>query len=331
MSRICLYYRQVPERDRWVRGDRFVRPLVRRVIRGKRRVGGIDKVFVNLCLGLDRLGIDYAVNPPFKQLRPADRVAVLGRGRWVMAGYDRPNPIVAGNGLMTHPSEWPSFCDDYQVAAYLQPSTWANDVFAAYFGARSRVWPVGIDTHSWRPATDAVKAPVALVYDKIRWDRETLVPELLAPVRRELTLRGFDMVELRYGFYEENAYRAALRRASFMVFLCEHESQGLAYQECLASGVPVLAWDQGWCLDPERARWGQPHIPATSVPYFDERCGLRFRDIGEFPDRLGEFLDRLRGGQFAPRDYMLENLTLERCSAHFVQLLDEAQGTRAAA
>jgi hypothetical protein len=83
-----------------------------------------------------------------------------------------------------------------------------------------------------------------------------------------------------------------------MIFLCEHESQGLAYQECLACDVPILAWDQGWWLDPNRIRWGTPDVPATSVPYFDSRCGEKFKGIEEFETQLERFLERLRRGDF---------------------------------
>ena len=36
------------------------------------------------------------------------------------------------------------------------------------------------------------------------------------------------------------SYRALLRRSKSMLFLCESETQGMAYQEALASNVPVL-------------------------------------------------------------------------------------------
>src|SRR6202035_1851384 len=104
MNRICLYYRPIPEKDRWLLGDRYVRPLVRRAVRGKPRPGGLDKVFANLCLGLDRIGIRYLVNLPFNELRADDWVGILGRDRHSLEGYSRPNRIVAGIGLMTHPS-----------------------------------------------------------------------------------------------------------------------------------------------------------------------------------------------------------------------------------
>jgi glycosyltransferase involved in cell wall biosynthesis len=64
------------------------------------------------------------------------------------------------------------------------------------------------------------------------------------------------------------------------------------------------------------------------VPYFDARCGVRFRDSGEFAAKLSEFLDLQRAGAFAPRDYVLENLTLEKCAADFVKILDDAQRPR---
>lgn len=49
--RICLYFRPLPEQDRWPPGDRFVRPTIRRLIRGRPGVGGVEKVFHNLFIG----------------------------------------------------------------------------------------------------------------------------------------------------------------------------------------------------------------------------------------------------------------------------------------
>lgn len=325
-QRICLYYRPEPERDRWVPGDRLIRPIVRRLVRGKGRTGGIEKVFVNLCLGLDRLGVRYEVNVPFTDLRAGDRVAVLGRGRQSLQGYDRPNPIVAGIGLMGHPGEWPTLCDDYPVVRYLQHSEWANNVYKPYFGDRCGIWPVGVDTDAWAPSI-ARKDLDFLLYDKVQWDREHNEPRLIQPIREALRYRGLRFAEIRYGNYDESGFRELLSRSKAMIFLSESESQGLAYQECLSSGVPLLAWDQGYWLDPSRFQWGNPHVQATSVPYFDPRCGDKFRSIEEFDASLDRFLERLRSGQFDPRAYILETLTLERCSQRFVAILHEDLGT----
>lgn len=109
-----------------------------------------------------------------------------------------------------------------------------------------------------------------------------------------------------------------------MLFLCEHESQGFAYQECLASGVPVLAWNQGWWLDPNRFRWGTPIVPATAVPFWDQRCGKQFHSIAKFEPALGRFIARLEAGEYRPREYVLEHLTLEKCARDYVTILREA-------
>lgn len=325
MSRLCLYYIPEPERDRWVPGDRFFRPLVRRALRGKPRPGGLDKVFINLRLGLDRLGIRYEVNLPFRKLRSEDRVAILGLGRRCLDGYDRPNPIVAGIGLMTHPSEWPTLCIDYPVVRYLQHSAWCDAVYRPYFGDRCAIWPVGIDTTRWQPDPAMAKTIDFLIYDKIHWDRPRREVELLAPLRTELARLGCTSETFRYGSYQPAAYRAALQRCRAMIFLSAHESQGIAAEEAMSAGVPLFAWDPGFLEDPDRFQWGQPLIPTTSVPYFDSRCGMTFRDATEFTTRLPEFLHRARASAFAPRDYILEHLTLEKCSRHFVEIVDAAQ------
>ena len=68
-----------------------------------------------------------------------------------------------------------------------------------------------------------------------------------------------------------------------MVFLCERETQGMAYQEALASNVPVLAWDNGYWLDPrDGSSWDKPWCRRPPVPQFSDECGLRFTKIHEF-------------------------------------------------
>ena len=324
MSRICLYYKPQPETDRWVRGDRFIRPIVRRILRGKPRAGGVDRVFLNLILGLDRLGLDYVVNLPFRKLRPDDRVGVIGRGRHVLEGYDRPNPIVGAIALMTHPSEWPTLCDEYPVVTYLSHSEWVNDLYRPYFGDRCMLWPVGIDTRAWAPDTSVKKSVDVLIYDKARrlTDQHE---ELYGSVRAAVEKFGLTSETVVYGEHAPSDFKASLARSRCMVFLSPHESQGLAYQEAMSMGVPIVAWDPGESTDPERFKWGTPHIATTSVPFFEPRCGVRFRRPPEFAHALALLLERSRSGQLDPRGYILETLTVERSSQRFVDYLNESR------
>ena len=104
-----------------------------------------------------------------------------------------------------------------------------------------------------------------------------------------------------------------------MVFLCEHETQGIAYQQALACGVPILAWDRGgeWqdpSYYPNKVKFG----PVSSVPYWDIRCGVKFSEKDEFSCQLENFLGLLKKNILSPREYILENLTLEKCAEQYV-------------
>ena len=327
MRRIVLCFKTLGEEDRWFYGDRHWRPFIRTLIRGRRPASGVAKVAINLCKGLTKLGREYVMNIPFSEIAEDETIGVLGQGPHCLAGYHRRNAIVAGPAVITHPSEWPDLCEVQPISHYLQPSEWANNIFVPYYKDRCTIWPVGIDTEAWLPDARTSKPVDFLVYDKIMWDYERVSVELKESLLAQLGKRGLSYELIRYGSYQPEHYRKALGRVRAMIFLCEHESQGIAYQECLASDVPILAWDQGWWLDPSWTKKDGPPVPATSVPYWDERCGVKFRGIEEFPVQLDVFLDRLKHRQFAPRSYILEHLTLEQCAARYAALLDgEGQG-----
>ena len=109
-----------------------------------------------------------------------------------------------------------------------------------------------------------------------------------------------------------------------MLFFCEHESQGIAYSEALSMDVPILAWNQRRWLDPNRHAYGLSDWPATSVPYWDERCGEQFVSLSEFPEVLDRFVERNARGKYRPREFILENLTLEKGARAYLSLLEEA-------
>lgn len=325
MSRLCLYFIKPPEKDRWFKGDRFLRSLLRRMLRGKSRPGGVEKVFINLCKGLDIIIEPYVVNLPFTLLKPDDRVAILGAGKHCLDGYVAPNKIVAGIGLMTHPSEWPDLCTTYPVVKYLQHSDWANNVYKPYFGDKCAIWPVGIETEKWKPSHEIQKHIDILIYNKIHWNNELQERELIQPIRDFLVSKKLKFIEVKYGHYKSEQYFKSLLNSKAMIFISEHESQGIAYQEALSTGVPIFAWDKGKLTDPNYKIWGDENMPTTSVPYFDDRCGMKFRDLTEFEAKFSEFYKKVEKNEFTPRDYILENLTLEICAQKFVDIVNSVE------
>lgn len=327
MTRTCIFFRETVS-DRWFEGDHRWRAKVRRIVRGPDPIGGLKLVYLNLLKGLDKIGAPYAANIPYNEIQPGDRIGVIGAGLSCLDGYGKSNPILAGVAVAEHPAQWPSLFEDYPVARYVVHSDWVKAMYERHYGPRISTWAVGIDTGQWRPTEPSRKSVDFLIYDKVRWDHDRVHRAMAEPILESLRRRGLSYEFIRYGSYKPDDYRAVLARARAMLFLCEHETQGLAYQQALSCDVPVLAWDPGAWLDPWRFRYGETHVPATSVPFFDASCGVKFQTAADFASRLDEFLERQRSGRFFPREYILENLTLESSARNYLKLLDEIHAAR---
>lgn len=316
-----LFYEE-PDADRWVTFDRYPRKVLRRIIRGKPRVWGQQRVFVNLCAGLDRLGVPYRVNDyHHARTHPDELVGVVGKP-FVLDKLGGSNPILFGASVFCHPCEDPRLLDRLPIRKVLVPGEWMRAMWAPYYGDAVRAWPVGIDTDLWRPRGRAVEFDV-LLYDKVRWEHERYEASLIAPIRARLRQLGVSVREIRYGAYREEEFRDLLQQCRAMVFLCEHETQGIAYQQALSCDVPLLAWDRGgYWQDPSFYPDAVKFAPVSSVPYWDERCGLTFADADACAEQLPSFWTAVERKGFAPRQFVLDTLTLERRAQEYLDLYD---------
>lgn len=306
---ISIFY-QEPDSDRWMPFDRYPRKFVRRIIRGRRRPGGPELVYINLKAGLDRLGVSYRDNDyRYARKNASSPVGIIGKSHLLDRQWH--NPIMFGASVTTHPMDDPELFGRQPIKRVLVPGEWLRQMFESTWGDQVYSWPVGIDSEYWCPRPQKPDFDV-LIYDKIRWEHDHYESILLEPTRRFLATLGLSFREVRYGHYEEGNYHDLVRSARAMIFFCEHETQGLAYQQALSAGTPVFAWDRGgvWkdpSFYPERLCFG----PVCSVPYWDERCGEKFYDFEAASESFPDFWDKVLRGVYKPRDYILDNLTLE--------------------
>lgn len=310
---VLLFYQDFAEKDRWIPGDRYprrlLRPLVRRIVPGP-KVSGFLVAYQGLARALRRAGVDVRENDRALALRNPDHPVGIAGYPEILNGWDLPNPAILGPGLLDHPSERPELMQDPRFRYYISSCEWEKTKFRRWFGDATMLWYAGLDLDEWPDTRGNAKDIDVLVYDKIRWNREELVPALLDPVLERLRARGLRVEVIRYRKYDHETYRALLARSRSMLFLCEHETQGLAYQEAMAAGVPILAWDNGFWLDPNRPRWEPEPVPASSVPYFSPECGERFKDLDEFDAAMDRFWSRLDG--YDPRGYVARELSEAR-------------------
>jgi len=317
---VLLYFQEY-EVDRFIPGDRYlkriVRPLHARLTGRRHRVSGFGRAYLMLVDALRRRGYDVRLNDQgLARRNPEHPVGLFGYPT-LLERWKLPNPAVLGVGLYDHPGLAPTLMDDPRNRSYLVSSEWMREMFAPYYGDKVGLWFAGIDVAEWTDTRDHAKDIDFLVYDKIRQDREHFDRELVNPLLERLAARGLRVVTLRYGEYDRRGYRAALSRARGLLYLSPSETQGIAYQEAMASNVPVLAWDNGFWLDPRRADFEPGPVRASSVPYFGPRCGERFTGIGDFDAALDRFQGSLGG--YDPRDFVARELSPERSADAYME------------
>ena len=285
------------------------------------------RVFLNLRAGLDRIGIPYRVNDFHHAREHPDELACVVGKPFLLDRWAWNNPILFGAAVYSHPLDAPDLLQRLDIRQILVPGSWMEAMCKPYWGDKVSSWPVGIDTEAWKPLPKNSKKVDVLIYDKIRWDRERFLETLIGPIESLLRREGRSFETIRYGYYKEEEFRVALARCRSMVFLCEHETQGIAYQQALSAGVPLIAWDRKgpWrdpAYYPSKVNFG----PVTSVPYWDDRCGSKFSDAEGFVACWGSFWDGVRRDLFDPRQYVLDNLTLEACAEKYLGFARQALG-----
>ncbi len=323
---VALLFFEDFDRDRWFRGDRLVVRSARHLwqaVRAGQKQSGFETAFRLLVTALERAGVTVVVGDRrLARENPGAPVGICGYPH-IVSGWDLPNPALLGPGLFDHPTDAPHLMDDPRFGAYMVPCEWMKALFEPHWPGKVVVWPCGIDTTVWTESPKERKTVDFLIYDKVTMKRSEYERTLVRPITESLTRRGLRFETIRYREYAPSGYRQALARARCLLFLSETETQGIAYQEALSSGVPVLAWDQGAWLD-KPAHLGPDPVPASSVPYFDDTCGVRFRSVDELEGALDRFLSG--PSRYAPRAFIDRHLSLEASAASYLSLLRSVAG-----
>lgn len=282
-------------------------------------------IALQLMKGLDKLGIPYRFNDfKYAKNNPQELIGIIGKPQLIFQKRFK-NPILFGAGIYSHPIECPDLFELYpNVQKILVPGQWMQEMFEPYYQNKVIAWPVGIDTSKWNPEIKKTKKYDFLIYDKIRWKHEEFELSLINPILKDLQNLNLTYTILKYGSYHPNQLTSCLAECSSAIFLCEHETQGQAYQQILSTNTPILAWDRGgYWEDPYYFPHKVKYAPVSSVPYWDERCGIKFGDEKTFKSKLTEFLMLKNKNTFNPRDYILENLSIEHCAKNYEMIYNQ--------
>jgi hypothetical protein len=219
--------------------------------------------------------------------------------RWAIANRSRmrARELWAGPNLVVGPLEQGGLLTAPEIDRCIVPSQWVADFYAKEapsLASRLKIWPAGIDTRRWA-ASGKARAHF-LVYNKYQ---DAMAQE----IQSQLALRGLPSKTIIYGDYTQSEYKSLLDSAIALVWLSRSESQGLALMEAMSMNVPVLAWNCGTWSNFSHELGREFAGPASSAPWFDERCGVRFSGMADFPEALADL--RVRLDRFAPREFLI--------------------------
>jgi hypothetical protein len=218
------------------------------------------------------------------------------------------------------------FPDEHQMAIisapnaiYSQPSEWASQVWRNSPYCRNisiKSVPFAVDINRFCEVLPIHERTQVFVYYKNR------SPNDINFVMSVLQHRGIGGKVFQYGKYTESEYLSYLQQSKYGIIVDAHESQGFAIEEALSCGVPLLVWsiksmNQEYCSS-------YPDNEATTIPYWDHRCGEVFYEGSEFESKLGVFLSKL--DTYRPRDYIVEHLSPDVCENHLNETIREIEG-----
>ena len=198
---------------------------------------------------------------------------------------------------------------------YIQPSEWANNVWKYHPNCKDikiETLPFGVDTIRFNEINPIDQRNEVILYYKHRH------PDELSNILNFLKSHNIEPKIFSYNSrYNENDYINSLHNAKFGIWLDAHESQGFALEEALSCNVPLLVWNVK-SMDQEYQS-SYSNIIATTIPYWDKRCGEYFYNLNELEETFSKFILNLNN--YKPREYILENLTFDLCEKKLINLI----------
>ena len=270
-------------------------------------MNGPHKVVDNLIKSLEQEKINYAINEEKyehnflvqydataheKHSKIEQDTTIIGPQVWMFDGY--------GQFLIENQNYYKKI---------IAPSQWVKDKFINKFNLpenKISVWPVGIETfNNERDITYD-----CLIYFKRREQKE------LDAVKQFLDIKNLTYKMVEYGGYGEDGFKNLVNQAKFCFLINGTESQGIAVQEIMSMGVPIIAWDIKEWLDQGEAY----RVPATSIPYWDERCGEVFFNIDELEETFTKFYATIN--EYDPKGFIEDNLSFKKTVEKLMEIFN---------
>lgn len=272
---------------------------------------GPQAVEESLLRGLEELGLVYSIND--KRL-PVDSACVISGVQTLKWDIEQKRrglikKIIAGPNLVVLPGDAEGIIQDPLIDRIVVPSPWVSELYAHLapeLAQKIRIWPAGVDVPV---LSRQEKKYDFLILNKLKGDAS-----LYHSIANHLKNNNFKFYTLFYGSFNQEDYFNYLLASKHLIYLSESESQGLAMFEAWARNVPVFAWERGQFSHGSITWEG-----LAATPYLNEQSGMRFKNFDEFQSKLNTFI----AGAFAPRQYVLDNFSLQFAAKKYLKIINE--------
>lgn len=284
------------------------------------KIGGPKKVVYNTIKAFESIGQPFVLNRQihhYKYNWVHDSVAAL-----LDIALGKRSAILGPN-IVQIPSAFPKLMPSLQGCLYLIHSNWHQKVWDHLSGkntVKTVIWPVGIEIDNYLTikASRKLNTRKVLVYFKGR------TQNTYNSVLQTLASLGLEISVIICGNYNEDEYRKALLENSFCVWVGIPETQGIAMQEAMAAGMPIIVLDSKSPFEDSVGKslkyypQSVSSIESTSATYFDDSCGLRINNVSHLVEAIDEVLTNYN--RFDPSDYIAKNLSLPKSAQRLINL-----------
>jgi len=193
---------------------------------------------------------------------------------------------------------------------YNSLSPWVKTIheqFAPKLSLKFVTCPFGLDIDSIRQVPPPNQRSKVMIYFKHR------NPDQCNSVIRFLLSKNIEYELIQYGYYRDEEFKNKLQNTTFVIWVGSHESQGFAFQETLASNVPILLWDVRSMHDEYSNGWvyrsyTQPLI-ATTANVWSPECGIKFFEENQLESAFNEMNSKIE--KFNPRSVIESRVSLK--------------------
>lgn len=197
-----------------------------------------------------------------------------------------------------------SIDNKFNNAIYIQPSLWPISLWKDDFNYNFiPILPYAfcIDELKYNESNKE-KSEIFIYLKNRNMDEINFVLDYLNKIGIKYTI-------INYGNYNEDDFIELLGKSKYGIWIGSHESQGFALECALSCGVPLLVWNVSKLCQETGcpAIYYSAKTIATSIPYWDTRCGEYFYDKEQFIETFEKFLSKL--DQYKPRNFILETLS----------------------